>query len=112
MTTQERFIMDGTIEELTCMEAIELLMEYLDGRGDVAFRAAFEDHLALCRSCVNYLRSYQRTVELTREAFADGEEALVMPPELVQAILSARMAQLGHGGDGGMGDCGRTTEQA
>lgn len=90
MTTQQRQTAGGPMDELTCRQVIDLLMEYVDGRGDVAFRAAFEAHLAVCPSCVNYLRSYERTIELTREAFADGGEAAPMPPELVRAILAAQ----------------------
>jgi anti-sigma factor RsiW len=76
---------------LTCRELIGFLVEYTSGALSPAERARFEEHLAVCPSCVAYLRQYETAVRLGRRAFADGdgdpEEA---PPELVRAVLDAR----------------------
>ena len=76
---------------LTCREVLDCLLAYLEGELDADIRFAFDRHLAICASCVAYLHSYERTVELVRSAWSDespAEEAL--PAELVEAVLAAR----------------------
>ena len=74
---------------MTCREFIEFLMEYLLGEVD---REKFDAHLAVCPSCVNYLKTYQETVKVGIAVFADPNETLPEePPEdLIKAILAAR----------------------
>jgi predicted anti-sigma-YlaC factor YlaD len=74
---------------VTCREFIEFLMEYLLGEVD---RGKFDAHLAVCPSCVNYLKTYQETVTLSKTALADLDQALPgKPPEdLILAILASR----------------------
>ena len=48
----------------------------------------FQDHLGRCGECVTFFHTYERTPEVTREAFA-----LQMPPsvkETVRSYLRAR----------------------
>ena len=52
-------------------------------------RAEFERHLSVCPSCVNYLKTYEQTIILTKIAGDDPVPAEV-PESLVQAILAAR----------------------
>jgi anti-sigma factor RsiW len=77
---------------ITCRELIEFLHLYLDGELASDRVAEFERHLAVCESCVNYIKTYQESIALGRAACRDwdapaGEEA---PEELVAAVLSAR----------------------
>jgi anti-sigma factor RsiW len=74
---------------MTCREFIEFLMEYLLGEVD---REKFDAHLAVCPSCVNYLKTYQHTIKASKAALADLDESLPKdaPEELVQAILASR----------------------
>jgi hypothetical protein len=55
-------------------------------------RARFEEHLAVCPDCVNYLHSYEETVRLGRAAFDEPDAPLPegIPEDLVQAILAMR----------------------
>jgi anti-sigma factor RsiW len=81
-----------TIEQdITCRELIDFLGDYLDGRLEPDRRRCFEDHLRVCRSCVDYLAAYQRTVALGREALASGADADVqdVPPALLEAIKAS-----------------------
>lgn len=79
---------------MTCREAIEFLMEYLDGELPTEVRAEFDRHLAVCTSCVAYLETYRATVQLEKAAFCEGETAMPpLPEELVQAILAARTCE-------------------
>jgi anti-sigma factor RsiW len=72
---------------ITCRELADFLMAYLDGELPVAAAASFEAHLAACPSCVRYMESYRRTIELERLA---RQDVAAMPEELVRAILAAR----------------------
>ena len=62
---------------LTCREAIDLLVDFLDQTLGERLLADLERHLADCGPCRAYLRTYRKTRDLTaRTAPAD------MPPEL------------------------------
>lgn len=81
--------------KVTCREFIEFLMDYLDGRLPEERRRIFDQHLSLCASCVNYLRSYQETVRMGRAVLTQSDEAVPgsVPEGLVEAILAARKQQ-------------------
>lgn len=78
---------------MTCREVLDFLMSYLDGELPPAERVRFDQHLAACAVCVQYLDSYRRTVELAKQSLADGPEeqgCQDVPEELVQAIVASR----------------------
>ncbi len=68
---------------MTCREQVELLVDYLDGTLDPGVAQALEAHLADCRPCLNFLKTYKTTTvwvsELTYEEM----------PEELQARLSS-----------------------
>jgi anti-sigma factor RsiW len=76
---------------MTCREFIDFLADYLSGELPATQQAVFEEHLAICPDCVNYLDTYRETIRLGKAAFADPEDPVPeeVPEELVQAILSA-----------------------
>ena len=80
---------------MTCREFIEFLWRYLSNGLSTAARATFEEHLAECPDCVNYLQSYQETIRVGKVIFTHPEEPVPdqVPEELIQAILSARATQ-------------------
>lgn len=47
-----------------CRLVVELIMSYLDDTLDPAERLAFEAHIADCRNCWRFLRSYRATITL------------------------------------------------
>jgi anti-sigma factor RsiW len=71
-------------QELSCQELVELVTDYLEGALAPADRERFEDHLADCEGCENYLMQMRRTVELVG---ALREEDL--GPETRDALLAA-----------------------
>ncbi len=83
---------DSKPRDLTCRELVAFVMEYLDDVLPAAERTAFEMHLAECRDCAVYLRSYREAVRLGKTFGARDDEraAAEMPEDLVQAILAAR----------------------
>ena len=80
-------------DTLTCRDFVEVIMAWLDGELDAATRHVFEEHLAACEDCENYLDSYRTTVALGRSVCDDDPDGPVpddVPEDLVQAVLAAR----------------------
>jgi hypothetical protein len=75
---------------VTCKEVISFLMDYLSGELPVRQRMTFKVHLLLCKACRTYLQTYQQTVRLEKDAYAEDPRLEDVPEQLVHAILSAR----------------------
>jgi anti-sigma factor RsiW len=50
-------------DEMSCKELVEVITEYLEGTLPAPDRSRFEEHLAQCSGCRNYLEQMRRTVE-------------------------------------------------
>ena len=74
---------------MTCQELIDFIMGYLDNELPPDQRAEFDRHMAVCPSCVDYLKTYEKTVLLAKTC-ADDPVPDDVPESLVQAILEAR----------------------
>jgi anti-sigma factor RsiW len=75
---------------LTCQEVLDYLTEYLEGRLPAGEHARMDEHLAACPPCLAYLRNFQATIAITKQACSDDPQLAQIPEELVQAILAAR----------------------
>ncbi len=64
-------------------------MSYMDNELPDDQRAEFDRHMAACPSCVDYLKTYEKTVQLAKSC-ADDPVPADVPESLVQAILAAR----------------------
>jgi len=73
----------------TCRDVIEFLMAYVDDELSPAQRAAFEQHLAVCPSCVNYLNGYRSTISMANAAAPTVDQG-ELPQSLVAAVRAAR----------------------
>jgi anti-sigma factor RsiW len=60
---------------------VALIGDYLASRLSSRMRNAFEKHLEDCPDCASFLRTYKKTIEVTR-AFLKLESAKRMPPHL------------------------------
>jgi len=69
--------------ELTCHQVVELVTAYLDDGLSPEDRERFEQHLASCSGCRNYLEQVRRTIETT------GRVQLALPAELEEKLLEA-----------------------
>jgi anti-sigma factor RsiW len=69
-------------EEITCRDVVELITDYLEGSMPSEQRLRFEQHLAFCFSCVEYLDQMRQTI---RAMGAIKEDDL--DPELRDAML-------------------------
>ncbi len=79
---------------MTCRDFADFLSEYVSGELAMAERTEFEAHLAECPTCVAYLDTYQKTIQLGKSAYAHPEDQVPdeAPDQLVRAILAARSA--------------------
>ena len=50
---------------ISCQELVELVTAYLEGALPGDDRARFEEHLAGCDGCTNYLEQMRTTIRLT-----------------------------------------------
>lgn len=76
--------MNGQIEEMTCKEIVELVTEYLEGTLAADDVARFEEHLALCEGCVNYLDQMRMTIALSGSLSEDS-----LTPQTRAALIDA-----------------------
>ena len=78
---------------IPCEEVLTFLWAYLSDELPPEKVAEFDRHLAVCPSCVNYIETYKKTVELSRGTFraeGGGEVAAEMPEDLMGAVMAAR----------------------
>jgi anti-sigma factor RsiW len=70
---------------------ILFLMVYLESSLPAAKRQEFDDHLAECPECREYLESYRLTGVLSKSAMlGDQDVPAEVPKRLVDAILKSR----------------------
>jgi len=50
--------------DLTCQELVELVTDYLEASLSASQRARFDEHLAKCTGCRNYLAQMRQTINL------------------------------------------------
>ena len=80
---------------LTCNEVIDFLGAYLEDELPSAVRVRFDEHVAVCPACVDYIETYRQTKVLTRRAAEQEQEQEARseedgaPESLVAAILAA-----------------------
>jgi anti-sigma factor RsiW len=51
-------------EEMACIELVELVTAYFENALSAVDRRRFEDHLAACGPCRNYLEQFRMTLDL------------------------------------------------
>jgi anti-sigma factor RsiW len=69
---------------LTCRELVELVTDYLAGSLSPAQRVMFEEHLATCEGCSNYMDQFKTTIEILGNL---PEESI--PPDARKRLLRA-----------------------
>ena len=85
----EREVPLTTKPYITCRQLIDFVASYRENELTPEQRVEFERHLAVCPSCVAYLKTYEQTVLLAK-ASADDAVPDDIPDPLVKAILEAR----------------------
>jgi anti-sigma factor RsiW len=77
---------------VTCREFIEFLSAYLDRELSPDEMDRFDGHLSACPACVDYMKTYEQTIRLTRSLGLETGSQLPdnVPEDLVKAILASR----------------------
>ena len=77
---------------ITCAEAEDFIVDYIEGDLPKTKQVVFERHLSFCRECRDYLAAYRASMALGKAVFEDpdADASGIMPEDLVQAILDAR----------------------
>ncbi len=71
-------------EALSCQELVELVTDYLEGALDASTERAFEQHIAGCDGCTEYVRQLESTIRAT------GMLRVVdLTPEAEETLLEA-----------------------
>ncbi|MBM7113497.1 anti-sigma factor family protein [[Archangium] primigenium] len=73
----------------TCKDAINLLLNMLDGEMSPEERQHLREHLAGCSPCVDFLRTYRATPGLCRKALAEQ-----MPKEVSAKLTEYLRARI------------------
>jgi anti-sigma factor RsiW len=71
-------------QPLNCDELVEIVTDYLEGALSDADRDRFEEHLAGCAGCANYLEQIKVTIDVAGRITADD-----LPNETKSALLAA-----------------------
>jgi anti-sigma factor RsiW len=61
-------------DDLNCIELVELVTDYLEGRLSEKDRQRFDHHLSLCGGCTNYVEQFRETIRLTGSLREDDLE--------------------------------------
>ena len=69
---------------MSCKELVELVTDYLEDALPPAERLRFEQHLALCDGCVNYVDQMRKTVVTVGALHSES-----ISPEARDALLHA-----------------------
>ena len=59
---------------MTCQELADFIMDYVDGNLPDVQHRTFEEHLAVCPSCIEYLKSYKTTKMVLDDLGCDAQE--------------------------------------
>jgi predicted anti-sigma-YlaC factor YlaD len=74
--------MEAQATPMTCQQLVEVITDYLENRLASEDRRRFDEHLASCEGCHNYLEQIRETIRLTgslpEEALSlEGRERLL-----------------------------------
>jgi predicted anti-sigma-YlaC factor YlaD len=72
------------VRDLTCVEVVELVTEYLEGGLTTAERERFEEHIGFCDWCLTYLDQMRQTIATAGQLREED-----IPPELQERLVAA-----------------------
>lgn len=70
------------VEAFSCQELVELVTDYLEAALSPADIRRFEEHIAGCDGCTEYLAQFRRTIQLSGALVPDD-----LTPEAESALL-------------------------
>jgi hypothetical protein len=81
-----------TNADISCKSITDLIWKYLGGRLDPNLKLEFEAHLRICPDCVNFLKTYNKTISLARSIRSDELPARLRAN--VRAFLRQKIRRL------------------
>lgn len=79
---------------MNCRELVDLLADYLDGSMDSILAKELEGHIELCESCLNFLKTYDTTRIITKEARVEE-----IPPEFREKLKNFILEKIKEGSE-------------
>ena len=76
--------MNTSLPEMPCQELVEVITDYLEGALSERDRIRFEEHLAVCAKCDEYMEQFRRTIQAVGSV---REEDL--DPQVRESLLTA-----------------------
>lgn len=73
---------------VSCRDMAAFLDDYIDGKLPEHTRQQFEEHLAVCPPCIDYIESYRRTIHMTRQCLCE-DQASPPPKDVPEGLISA-----------------------
>ena len=77
----------------TCRQMTDLVLGYLTDKLSPSVKREFEQHLAVCPDCVNFLNTYKKTVAVTKSVQQSDLPASVR--DNILTFLRKRIRRLG-----------------
>lgn len=86
------FFQDHMYGMITCREFDEFIGSYFDGDLSRKQLFVFRAHIRFCRECRQYLKAYQRALQVGRAVFPSMDAPVPddVPEDLIKAILDSR----------------------
>lgn len=72
-----------TLTADTCRELTKLIGDYIAGKLEPRVKREFKQHLQVCPDCVNFLKSYKKTVDVT-----GALDPIIMPARVRDTLLA------------------------
>jgi len=76
--------MNATLPEMPCQELVEVITDYLEGALSERDRIRFEEHLAVCAKCREYMEQFRRTIRAVGSVRAEE-----LDPQVRESLLVA-----------------------
>lgn len=74
--------MSDNLRLYTCKEVNDLLLDFLEKKLPPHIQREMDYHLSLCDNCIKFIRTYEKTIELTGKL-----PARKMPAKLEKTLL-------------------------
>jgi len=68
-----------------CQECVDLLTDYLEGTLEVEVKGRLDEHLASCAPCINFVRTFEKSQDLTNKL---REQQVNVPREVQERVKS------------------------